>query len=76
MHVQEASRALESDDSVEALSRLVKRALRDQTREDVLANLEALRILARDRGRTDLEDEILDVMDFVTGWCAPSARLS
>ena len=28
-----------------------------------------------ERGDEDLEDAIADVMDFLTGWCAPGARL-
>ncbi len=27
------------------------------------------------RGNEELEEAILDVMDFLTGWCAPGARL-
>jgi hypothetical protein len=37
-----------------------------------------LRYLYRDvseRGNEDLEEAIADVMDFLTGWCAPAARL-
>ncbi len=37
-----------------------------------------LRYLYRDvsgRGNEELEEAILDVMDFLTGWCAPDARL-
>jgi len=28
-----------------------------------------------ERGNEELEESILDVMDFLTGWCAPDARL-
>jgi hypothetical protein len=37
-----------------------------------------LRYLYRDvseRGNEELEEAITDVMDFLTGWCAPDARL-
>lgn len=37
-----------------------------------------LRYLYRDvseRGDEELEEAIADVMDFLTGWCAPDARL-
>ncbi len=28
-----------------------------------------------ERGDEDMEDAIADVMDFLTGWCGPAARL-
>jgi hypothetical protein len=52
-----------------------QRLMAGQPREELLHDLEVFRGLLRDMGREDLEDDVLDVMDFVTGWCAPSARL-
>jgi hypothetical protein len=52
-----------------------QRLMAGQPREGLLHDLKVLRGLLRDMGREDLEDDVLDVMDFVTGWCAPSARL-
>ena len=49
--------------------------LEGQPREELLSELETLRGVLRDMGREDLEDDVLDVMDFITGWCAPSSRL-
>ena len=49
--------------------------LEGQPREELLRELETLRGALRDMGREDLEDDVLDVMDFITGWCAPSSRL-
>ena len=46
-----------------------------ESREELLHEFEIFRGLLRDMGREDLEDDVLDVMDFITGWCAPSARL-
>jgi hypothetical protein len=77
MSVLLTARALQTDKPVGRLRAVIQRDLYDlhRSREDVLHDLEALRVLVRDRGRVDLEDAILDVMDCVTGWCAPSARL-
>jgi hypothetical protein len=44
-------------------------------REVVLGELEALRGELRRTGREDLEDVVLEVMDFVAGWCSPHVRL-
>jgi len=52
-----------------------QRLMAGQPREELLHDLKVFRSLLRDMGREDLEDDVLDVMDFVTGWCAPSARL-
>jgi hypothetical protein len=40
-------------------------------REQVVAKLEALRLGLSDSD----EDVVLEVLDFVTGWCSPHARL-
>lgn len=43
-------------------------------RDDVLADLERLRSEVR-RDAPELEDVVLDVMDFVVGWASPHASL-
>jgi hypothetical protein len=40
-------------------------------REQVIAKLDALRAGLSDSD----EDVVLEVLDFVTGWCSPHARL-
>jgi hypothetical protein len=52
-----------------------QRLVGGESREELLHEFEILRGLLRDMGREDLEDDVLEVMDFITGWCAPSARL-
>ncbi|MGQ0847003.1 MAG: hypothetical protein ACT4QF_23020 [Sporichthyaceae bacterium] len=37
----------------------------------LLEDLDAIRALVP----SEVEDDVLDVMDLLTGWCAPSARL-
>ncbi len=45
-------------------------------RAELIDDLEHLRLLLRRRwGRENLEDEVLEVMDFVTGWCSPHMKL-
>lgn len=45
------------------------------SRSEVLGQLESLRIELRGGGRSDQEDVVLDVMDFVTGWSSPHMQL-
>jgi hypothetical protein len=45
------------------------------SRADILADLERIRLGLREEGRSDIEDIVLDVMDFVTGWASPHMRI-
>jgi hypothetical protein len=69
--------ALASADPLMALRETVRRELRDNhmPRGALLEALEELRVELREGGREDLEDIVLEVMDFVTGWCSPQARI-
>jgi hypothetical protein len=69
--------ALESARPLATLSEVVRHELHDRhgDRAVVLRELEDLRGELRRAGRDDLEDVVLEVMDFVTGWCSPHARL-
>jgi hypothetical protein len=44
-------------------------------RETVLAALDDVRREARDQGRDEIEDVVMEVMDFVVGWSNPRLRL-
>jgi hypothetical protein len=44
-------------------------------RETLYESLKILALDLRREGREDLEDEVLEVMDVISGWCAPSTRL-
>ena len=44
-------------------------------REELIAIFEGYRTVLRDRGQEDLEDDLLDVMDLLDGWCAEHARI-
>lgn len=47
----------------------------DGDRDAVLDVMEELRTHFRRIGREDIEDTILEVMDFVAGWCSPHVAL-
>lgn len=44
-------------------------------RERLYEGLKHLVLDLRAKGREDMEDDVLEVMDTLSGWCAPSARL-
>lgn len=68
--------ALASDDPLGGLRRAAEHELQTGTsRKQVIAQLEELRGDLRKRGRGDDEDVVLEVLDFVTGWASPHARL-
>lgn len=46
-----------------------------QSRDTLYEELKRLALALRREGRDDLEDEVMEVMDVLVGWCAPSARL-
>ena len=45
------------------------------SRDTLYENLKILALDLRREGREDLEDEVLEVMDVLSGWCAPSAQI-
>jgi hypothetical protein len=64
--------ALASDHRSEELRRAAEHELQGGApREEIVAKLEALRPRLSDSD----EDVVLDVLDFVTGWCSPQVRL-
>ena len=64
--------ALASENRLDGLRSAAEHELENGTpREQVVARLEALR-----PGLGDIdEDVVLEVLDFVTGWCSPHVRL-
>ena len=67
--------ALHMPDPAVALRHAVVEGLREYggDRARVLEDLEQLRVVARDAGED--EDAILDVMDYLSGWCSPGERI-
>lgn len=48
---------------------------RGQSRETVLAAFERQRQHLREAGQEQAEEVVMEVMDFLTGWCSPHVRL-
>lgn len=44
-------------------------------RDELLAALERFRGVLREAGRDDDEDIVLEVMDFLVGWCSPQMKV-
>jgi hypothetical protein len=64
--------ALAREDRRESLRRAAEHELAGGTpRGEVVAQLEELRSDLRTEGREDDEDVVLEILDFVTGWCSP-----
>jgi hypothetical protein len=72
----EFNAALASGDGLTGLRSAAERELQaGSPRERVVAQLEALRTDLRAAGRDADDDVVLEVLDFVTGWCSPHVRL-
>ncbi len=74
---QSLEHALESADLVGALRNLAEKQLAAGTDKAVLLEaFEQLRQRCRAADRERDEDAVMDVMDFLVGWCSPHVRLS
>lgn len=68
--------ALSSSEPVNDLRNWVLHLLADgQTREAILEVLERARQQLRQADRESDEDAVMDVMDFLVGWCSPHMKL-
>ena len=64
--------ALTAADRVGELRKLAQRLLDEGHPSDkVLKRFEQARQCLREAAREDDEDAVMDVMDFLTGWCSP-----
>ncbi len=60
----------------DALRDLVETMVRaGRSRDAVYEDLKRLVMDLRHESRDELEDAVMDVMDVLTGWCSPSARI-
>jgi hypothetical protein len=74
---QRIQEALRSSEPVNELRNLVLRLLTDgRTREAILELLESARQQLRQANCETDEDVVMDVMDFLVGWCSPHMKLS
>jgi hypothetical protein len=68
--------ALRSSDPVNELRRLAQRLLDDGSDLAVVRNaFERVRQQLRAAEREQDEDAVMDVLDFLTGWCSPHVSL-
>lgn len=73
---QDFYKALASDTPLESLRRAVADKLETGVpREQLVGELEELRLDLRRSGRQEDEDVVLEVMDFLTGFSSPHMRL-
>lgn len=69
--------ALRSIDRPSALRRLAQDLLNEgRSSDNVQSEFESVRQQLRKDGRADDEDAVMDVMDFINGWCSPHMRLT
>jgi len=68
--------ALRSSNRVGELRTLAKRLLDEGAKpEALLSQFEQVRQELRKAAREEDEDAVMDVMDFLSGWCSPHAML-
>lgn len=74
--IEERIERLAYESEAEALYDLSEDLLKSgYPREALLEDFKRLVLKLRAANRGDLEDDVLDVLDALTGWCAPNARL-
>lgn len=68
--------ALLQSSPIEKLEQIVKDLLnKGYSKESILAEFERFRTTLGTTNNEDYEDVVLDVMDFITGWCSPHKRI-
>jgi hypothetical protein len=73
---QRIQQALSSSDPVNDLRNWVLHLLAEgQTHEAILELLERTRQQLREADRETDEEAVMDVMDFLVGWCSPHMKL-
>lgn len=69
-------KALASPDRVSELRQVAQRMLQEGSEaNEVLGHFEEARLELRQANRGEDEDAVLEVMDFVTGWCSRHMKL-
>ncbi len=73
---QRIEQALRSSEPVHELRNLVLQLFAEgQSREAILELFEGTRQQLRQADRETEEDAVMDVMDFLVGWCSPHMKL-
>jgi hypothetical protein len=74
--VQQFEKALQGGQPTTCLREVVRGLLaQGYTRQTVLDELETFRRLLQQSGRLEDEDVVLEVLDFLAGWCSPHMAL-
>ena len=69
-------KALHASDPVGELRRLAQQLLDQGSKLSVVRDqFEQVRQELREAAREEDEDAVMDVLDFLTGWCSPHVRL-
>jgi hypothetical protein len=72
----ELAAAVCAENPTERLSEVVRGLVsQGQQRGSIYAELEKLRTTLQKIGRDEAEDAVLEVMDFLTGWCSPHMKI-
>ncbi len=68
--------AFKSEQPLMSLREIVKQLIaQGNERDAILKNLEQFRDLLHRQQRDQEDDVVLEVMDFVAGWCSPHMKL-
>jgi hypothetical protein len=71
-----AVRTLALDGEADQIHRLVRNGVANGAdRQDLIAALTSLMLELRAEGQEAAEDQVLDVLDCLEGWCSPQARI-
>jgi len=76
-HRKTFEQSLVSDKPAARLTDAIRHLLKDpqNDRDGLLGELEEFRVLLRQDQRESDDDVVLEVMDFLTGWASPHAKL-
>lgn len=77
MRLEELAHESRSGEFLPRVRNLAIRLVRGRgyPREELIEIFEVYRTVLRDRDQEDLEDDLLDVMDQLGGWCAEHSRI-
>jgi hypothetical protein len=73
---EQLRKALACEQPLQILTELVRNLLAQSWERDrILTECESLRKELRQEGKEDEEDIVLELMDFLTGYCSPHMKL-
>jgi hypothetical protein len=67
---------IESENSQDELIKLLKNLISEGfSNEAIIEILEDIRVYLQKKDLEELEDKVLEAMDYLTGWCSPHMKL-